>query len=138
MPRSAVIFTFALMAISYSCSKKQGCIDPNAANYDQNSKKDDGSCLYQLSFYTKEVQHGPIEIFINGSMLGTLNGALSTNPRCGVDTLVSTGYTFTLIANLPTGTYDVRAESYDGSIWEDTYVLPENCVRIMVAGPSGL
>ncbi|MCX7696941.1 MAG: hypothetical protein N2Z72_04510 [Bacteroidales bacterium] len=39
---SMVLFLF----FSISCSKKEGCTDPTALNYDAEAEKDDGSCQY--------------------------------------------------------------------------------------------
>ena len=32
----------------FSCNKKEGCTDPEATNYDEEAKKDDGSCVYHI------------------------------------------------------------------------------------------
>lgn len=42
------IGAFALLGIFlFSSCKKKGCTDPIAINYNENAKKDDGSCLYE-------------------------------------------------------------------------------------------
>jgi hypothetical protein len=33
--------------VFYSCSKKEGCTDPSAENYDPNAEKDNGTCIYK-------------------------------------------------------------------------------------------
>lgn len=39
------IFTLGAMTFT-SCSKKEGCTDPVATNFDADAQKDDGSCIY--------------------------------------------------------------------------------------------
>ena len=41
-----LIVLLFLPIIFASCSKEQGCTDPQAENYNINSEEDDGSCLY--------------------------------------------------------------------------------------------
>ena len=36
------------VVVMSSCSKKEGCTDPSAENYDPNAEKDNGTCLYKL------------------------------------------------------------------------------------------
>lgn len=35
-----------LLAVLTSCTKRRGCTDPSATNYDPNAEKDNGSCFY--------------------------------------------------------------------------------------------
>ena len=46
-----VIAALALSITATSC-KKKGCTDPNAQNYSESAKKDDGSCTYPESGYS--------------------------------------------------------------------------------------
>ena len=70
------------LIIVTSC-KKQGCTDPIATNYDEDAKKNDGSCVYD----EEEMDTEPPIIELNGSdtvymSLGdsyTEEGALATN-----------------------------------------------------------
>lgn len=41
-----LIVLFGAIVFS-SCSKKEGCTDPSAENYDPNAEKDNGTCLYK-------------------------------------------------------------------------------------------
>ena len=45
MRNTILFFSFILLLAVYSC-KKEGCTDPAAINYDDEAKKDDGSCEY--------------------------------------------------------------------------------------------
>lgn len=45
MKKSLYIFIAIIGLTAVSC-KKEGCIDPTATNYNENAKKDDGSCTY--------------------------------------------------------------------------------------------
>lgn len=36
-----------VLSILSSCSKKEGCTDPTALNYDANAEKDNGTCVYK-------------------------------------------------------------------------------------------
>ena len=40
-----ILFSFTLLAFSCAC-KKKGCTNPDAYNYSENAKKDDGSCIF--------------------------------------------------------------------------------------------
>lgn len=43
-----VIFALFFGAIIYAGCNKCGCTDPDAINYDESAKKDDGSCVYSV------------------------------------------------------------------------------------------
>ena len=125
-----------LIALS-SCSKQPGCIDPNAANYIYEAKKDDGSCKYDLSFWMNTGQHGVVKIYVDGELMDFLNCWWpSKKPRCGVDTTVAPGYHCTANIPLIPGSYEVRCEAQDGTVWKNTYTLPENCISILISSPD--
>lgn len=43
-----IILLATSVAVSFtSCSKKEGCTDPTAENYDPNAEKDNGTCFYK-------------------------------------------------------------------------------------------
>lgn len=43
---SFTLIAICIGAMTLSSCKKKGCIDPTATNYNENAKKDDGSCTY--------------------------------------------------------------------------------------------
>lgn len=53
-----VITCFFILA---SC-KKEGCTDPLATNYDENAKKDDGSCMYEHDSIPEEEKFASCEL----------------------------------------------------------------------------
>ena len=117
----------------YSCSKQDGCIDPNAVNYTYEAKKNDGSCVYHMSFWMNTVQHGYVEIFVDEIYKGYLDcGWPSDRPTCGNDTLLNTGYKCVNNVALSPGNHFVRIEAEDQTIWEETYLLEENCLSILI------
>ncbi|MDX1651125.1 MAG: DUF4856 domain-containing protein [Brumimicrobium sp.] len=46
MKAKSLILMFAASAVLWGC-KKEGCTDPEATNYNEDAKKDDGSCIYE-------------------------------------------------------------------------------------------
>jgi len=125
-----------LLVSSSSCKKKSGCIDPNAANYVYEAKKDDGSCLYDMSFWINSDKHGPVFIYVDGRLKDSLFCVwVGKVPRCGVDTSIYyNGLSYSCTANVPlvSGNHEVRVEAVDGTIWENTYSLPENCLSVLI------
>lgn len=74
--------TLALISAIFlnSCTKKEGCTEPNATNYCEDCKKNDGSCIYQGSvifwwkqdFATYVTSTGSIkmEVYLNEKYAG--------------------------------------------------------------------
>lgn len=82
-----------------SCSKKQGCTDPNALNYDSSAEKD-GACSYtKVIFYAPSDKIGgradlieKIEIYFGATPNEELIGTISTfNHAAPVDCLSPEG-----------------------------------------------
>jgi hypothetical protein len=46
--KTSLLLLISLIGISTVACKKEGCIDPTATNYNENAKKDDGSCTYTI------------------------------------------------------------------------------------------
>lgn len=126
----------AIFIINSSCTKEKGCIDPNASNYSYDAKKDDGSCLFDMSFWMNSAKHGPVYIFVDGKLRDSLFCYWTAKtPRCGVDTFIyfaSGAYSCTANIPLESGNHNVRVEALDGTIWEESYYLPENCLRVLI------
>lgn len=130
----AALIATALALLSVSCSKPRGCIDPNASNYLYEAKKDDGSCKYDMSFWMNSGLHGSMNIYVDNVIWGQLSCYYaSTRPTCGNDTLVRPGYTCVINVPLYPGPHFVRVEAADGTIWEDTLTLGENCLSVLIS-----
>lgn len=130
---SLLILTFGF---AQGCSKQEGCIDPNASNYVYEAQANDGSCLYDMSFVLATAQHLSVVISVDGIERDFLNYyEPGFNPGCGKDTLVgfdpNTVHAVANIALFP-GQHVVTILAADGSTWEETYTLSENCLRIFI------
>lgn len=138
--RGNILLLLILGLLIYSCSKQSGCIDPNASNYIYEAQKDDGSCLYDMSFWMKDVEHLPANIFVNGVFRDSLMcGWISGKPTCGVDTFINTTIgTIKCTVNIPMipGKHEIRVEGRDGTVWEKSVILGENCISILINGPN--
>ena len=129
---TATLFSFVILTF-ISCTKQPGCIDPNASNYTFESEKDDGSCVYDMSFWLATGKYGGVTIFIDDVQRDYLNCYWSASkPNCGVDTLNSSTRKCTSNIPLEIGVHIVRIEAYDGSIFQQAYTLGENCLSIAI------
>jgi len=131
-----ISFFALLLSLSQGCSKQEGCIDPNAANYIYEAQADDGSCLYDMSFVLATAKHLSVTIFVDDVERDFLNYyEPGFNPGCGKDTFVgfdpSQVHAVANVALAP-GKHVVNIIAADGSTWEETYTLPENCLRIFI------
>ena len=61
--------TIGLGSVFTSCSKKSGCTDSTAENFDASADKDDGSCTYAT--VTTPTSSNTVTITDNGSGTGT-------------------------------------------------------------------
>ena len=63
MKSSIYIFLIIATTLSFSsCSKKEGCTDPFATNFDADASKDDGSCLYSAPLPLAQPTPAPLLI----------------------------------------------------------------------------
>lgn len=52
-----IILSITLISLTLVSCKKEGCTDSNASNYNENAKKDDGSCVYgEIDIYSDQKQ----------------------------------------------------------------------------------
>ena len=91
MKKLFVLFflSFSVVLMDCNSSKKEGCQDENALNFDAGAEKDDGSCLYARAiFYATSRNVGgtgmlltKIEVFLNTGVSGAdreLIGTITT------------------------------------------------------------
>ncbi|MDA7803276.1 hypothetical protein N8987_01700 [Crocinitomix sp.] len=126
---AALILTFVFI----SC-KKEGCINENAANYDSEAKKDDGSCNYEASvsfWFNEEVADGlsgaELNIAMNEKFVGTMDATdWKTGPDCG-------GENYTIVIDLEGNSNESFAYSiannfgmhmFDGTVT----LIPNDCI----------
>lgn len=122
--------------IFISCSKKEGCTDNEAVNYDTKAEENDGSCEFngRVDFYTTNCSAvndsgEKITIYINGNYFHSLNNCFpvsgATSP-CNIQTVNLPGgqpsywnYYF----DKP-GTYSYTAYDIDSTItWNGNFTL---------------
>jgi hypothetical protein len=67
-----------------SCSKKEGCTDSTATNFDSSAEKDNSSCIYKGNavFWTNVNFGENIEVTVNGQT-ALITAYYSTAPTCG-------------------------------------------------------
>ncbi|MCG8578191.1 MAG: hypothetical protein MI810_25150 [Flavobacteriales bacterium] len=151
MKASPILLVFAILSISLYGCKKKGCTYELAVNYDENAKKDDGSCVFKSSDflgtysvtgqcdfdeepnYNIEIVAGPTpdQVVINninndnvGVLANIENGQLSFSEDKGGLTYEGTGY----IAN------DVLTLDYD--LCETFYYPCSSPVPCGISGPK--
>jgi hypothetical protein len=102
---AALLFT--LLSISSCSTKKQGCTNTDAINYDVTAEEDDGSCTYaaDVVFWISEATSdtylansvNTLSVYIDGALIGTLTtiNYSSSAPACnsgeGLSSEVSLG-----------------------------------------------
>ena len=124
---------YVLLTLPFiSCVKQPGCIDPNAANYEFSAEKDDGSCLYDMHFWLNTARYNGVEIYVDGVYRDYINCLISGPPRCGVDDYSNGNLHCNALVSLVTGNHEVEVRAYDGTIFKETYHLPENCITILI------
>lgn len=109
------VFILSIILISTVSCKKEGCTASNAANYDSEAQKDDGSCLYEAktSFWFGEGVSaflvGPYDVteltvYMDDVSVGTMDPAdWKIGPDCN-------GENFTVVTDL--GSFSGKNFSY--------------------------
>jgi hypothetical protein len=104
--RKVVVLSLAFASVLASC-KKEGCTDPEALNYNENAKKDDGSCVFNdIPLYTVPATYAFTDDAGNSTVsypgqTDRINQALAmiTKIRTGVDGQVSAQVLKDMFAN---------------------------------------
>ncbi|MCO6500957.1 MAG: hypothetical protein J5I47_11380 [Vicingus serpentipes] len=63
--------SFGIGSLFTSCSKKEGCTDATATNYNADADKDDGSCVYAIEPTPTPTGNNVVTVTDNGSGTGT-------------------------------------------------------------------
>jgi len=119
----AVLFSAATM-FTTSCSKEQGCTDPDSKKYSETAEEDDGSCAYEgktVFWYDEEAATGLINdgavsltYYVDGKVVGSSSASVywsgGTAPDCGQDGSV------TVTKDLG----NVKTQSYSYSVKDQT------------------
>ena len=123
--KQKILFILFFSLTFYSCSKKEGCIDITAVNYDISADTDDGSCVYNGCFDPLSVNYTPNPI--PNSDLDTV--CLSLNKTWIADSYIVNGVQYitnssiTLIyaaTSSTEGSYQMSGTSHQGySLVED-------------------
>ncbi len=79
--RATIVIVLTACAIA-SC-RKEGCLDPNAINYDHQAEKNDGSCLYNDSTDTVQIFKDTI---IDGESYAIIGNTIETDLYLSADT----------------------------------------------------
>lgn len=95
----SAILMMALLAFA-SC-KKEGCTDGNATNFDEDAKKDDGTCTYEgqaVLWYGQETSEAMVSdwissltFYVDGKVVGSSasNVYFTGAPDCGAEASVT-------------------------------------------------
>ncbi|MCF8302130.1 MAG: T9SS type A sorting domain-containing protein [Bacteroidales bacterium] len=110
-----LITLIALLLTPFFTNAQGGCTDPNAINYDPNAQTNDGSCIYETTYYTPQTVIDPLPSTLNEtSGLIYYNGGLWSHNDSGGDAAI---YKFDTINGNITQTITIgNGENVD---WED-------------------
>jgi hypothetical protein len=124
------IIAAAVLVIISSCARHPGCTDPNATNYNVNAQVDNGTCLYDVTFYFD--QNGPnATVNINNQTGNITANYQSGAPTCSVNATGCANFT------LPVGTYGYTASSTLSS-WSGTVVVDgSGCQDVVLPQSTG-
>jgi hypothetical protein len=121
----------ALLLTIASCERHPGCTDVNATNYNVNAQVDNGTCLYDVTFYFDE--NGPNATVNINNQTGTVSkNYQSAAPTCGVNAAGCANFT------LPVGSYAYSATS-NFTTWSGGTVVVDGsgCQDVLLAQSTG-
>jgi hypothetical protein len=118
-----IVITVFLLALSMSsCTKKQGCMQVSATNFDPNAEEDDGSCTFngKAIFWTHEDDGLPIigVVITDNGTSGNITVDNAAEPDCDA----SGCFTFTAAP----GTYSYTASDGGGLTWNGSITITSN------------
>lgn len=126
--KKLLLISLVLPFIISSC-RKEGCINSDATNYDEEASKDDGSCEYEgeVMFWTNCDLCCQIEVRIDGEYEGNTALWYSTEPDA--PNCMATGC---VSATLPVGSYEWSGiETCEGFIANGSFNVSANeCTKV--------
>lgn len=128
--KKVVYLSLAFASVLASC-KKEGCMDPEATNYSESAKKDDGSCVYdETPPYTVPATYA----FTDESGNSTVNFAGQTdriNQALEIITLVKTGVDVDLSAQVLKDMFaNVNGDGNGNFSFTSTRQLKDKCFEM--------
>jgi hypothetical protein len=142
------ILLFSIMIVGVGCSKKEGCTDRNATNYESDAEKDNGSCNYPRQQIIGSYNSVTITENGGGSWLPGLNIISGSNtadvyfifnPVCPVSSDTIKG---TISSNVITIPFQEKSDvnhiyNYSGSGTFSTGSFNLSLNKEYTAGPNG-
>lgn len=98
-----LITVIGLTSITFTSCKKEGCTDPNANNYNEEAKKDDGSCIYPT-------------INMNAGTSGDLSGGGGTASGTQTFTQNSETLGWDMSIDATSGSFQLVVRDADGAV----------------------
>lgn len=132
MKRQITFFSIIIALTACIKNKKEGCIDRNAINYDQEAKVN-CCCNYNgfISFYTRQgYQNGHIYIYIDSNYVTEMEGIYipDSDPSCGMG-----GFAIGTPVYLETGSHYYECVQSDSVILSGTFNTSMNsCLYVEV------
>ena len=112
-----LLFAIAISTSVFTSCKKRGCTNPNAINYNFDAEKDDGSCMFERTFWCNVDTLGWIDVWVSEfDSLGSkmlYEGKIKAFHPGGAPTCKASG---TVTATREPGIYEVELENDQGEV----------------------